>query len=123
MNMPRRTNVTKLASTYAAKQEEKQRRASRRRRILAIRFAFWSLLLAVVASVLVYALHLQAKTVDAKRAEKERLTKQLAELKRQKKQMKEEMKRLHDDDYIAELARKKYYLSKDGEIIFVLPEK
>lgn len=29
---------------------------------------------------------------------------------------------LKDDDYIAKLARSRYYLSKDGEMIFSLPE-
>lgn len=29
---------------------------------------------------------------------------------------------LQDDEYIAKLARSRYYLSKDGEIIFSLPE-
>lgn len=33
-----------------------------------------------------------------------------------------EVKLLQDDEYIAKLARGKYYLSKDGEIIFSLPE-
>ncbi len=33
-----------------------------------------------------------------------------------------EVKLLQDEEYIAKLARSKYYLSKDGEIIFSLPE-
>lgn len=33
-----------------------------------------------------------------------------------------EVKLLQDDEYIAKLARGKYYLSRDGEIIFSLPE-
>jgi len=123
MNVPRKPNVTKLQSTYVSEQEEKKRKASRRRRIVAVRLAFWASLFTVFASVLLYALHLQAKAIDGKTAEKQRLKEELVKLERQEKQLKEEMKKLHDDDYIAELARKKYYLSKDGEIIFVLPEK
>ncbi|EFS01459.1 DivIC family protein, partial [Listeria seeligeri FSL N1-067] len=34
-----------------------------------------------------------------------------------------QIKKLHDDDYIAKLARSEYYLSKDGEIIFNIPEE
>ncbi|MGJ3205514.1 septum formation initiator family protein [Geobacillus sp. FJAT-46040] len=123
MNVPRRTNVTKLSSTYIAEHEEKKQKAARRRRVVAVRLVVWSLLFAIFASALVYTLHSQAKVIDAKTAEQQKLKEQLAELERKEKQLKEEMKKLHDDDYIAELARKKYYLSKDGEIIFVLPEK
>ncbi|OQP04397.1 septation inhibitor protein [Geobacillus sp. 46C-IIa] len=123
MNVPRKPNVTKIQSTYVSEQEEKKRKTSKRRRVVAVRLAFWASLFTVFASALLYALHLQAKTIDGKTAEKQRLKEELAKLERQEKQLKEEMKKLHDDDYIAELARKKYYLSKDGEIIFVLPEK
>lgn len=35
----------------------------------------------------------------------------------------EQIKKLHNDDYIAKLARSEYYLSKDGEIIFNIPEE
>ena len=37
--------------------------------------------------------------------------------------LKEEIVKLNDDDYIAKLARKEYFLSDDNEIIFTLPEK
>ncbi|AGT30516.1 septation inhibitor protein [Geobacillus genomosp. 3] len=123
MNVPRKTNVTKLQSTYVSEQEEKKRKASRRRRVVAVRLAFWASLFMVLSSALIYTLHLQEKKIDVKTAEKQRLQEQLTKLERQEKQLKEEIEKLHDDHYIAELARKKYYLSKDGEIIFVLPEK
>lgn len=53
----------------------------------------------------------------------------IAVAKTEKKQAEDEntqltyqVKLLQDDEYIAKLARGKYYLSKDGEIIFSLPE-
>lgn len=30
---------------------------------------------------------------------------------------------LEDDEYIAKLLRKEYFLSEEGDIIFVIPEK
>ena len=35
--------------------------------------------------------------------------------------MKEQVIKLNDDDYIAKLARKEYFLSESDEIIFTLP--
>lgn len=53
----------------------------------------------------------------------------LVEAKEQQKKMASENQQLQvsvgllqEEDYIAKLARSRYYLSKDGEIIFSLPE-
>ncbi len=37
-------------------------------------------------------------------------------------QLNMQIKRLEDENYVAKLARSQYYLSKDNEIIFSLPE-
>lgn len=123
MNVPHRTNVTKLQSSYISAQEEKRTKASRRRRVAIVRFMFFGVLLAALSSIFFYTLHSQSKDIEAKLADKKRIEQQLDKLEKQQKQLEEEIKKLHDDDYIAELARKKYYLSKKGEIIFVVPEK
>jgi cell division protein DivIC len=123
MNVPHRTNVAKLQSSYISAQEEKRKKALRRRRIAVVRFAFFSVVLIALSSIFFYTLHSQSKDIEAKLADKKQLEEQLGKLEKQQKQLKEEIKKLHDDEYIAELARKKYYLSKDGEIIFVVPEK
>ncbi|MBU5366288.1 septum formation initiator family protein [Enterococcus devriesei] len=36
--------------------------------------------------------------------------------------LKSDVKLLKDDNYVAKLARSRYYYSKDGELIFVLPD-
>jgi cell division protein DivIC len=123
MSVPHKTNVTKLQSSYISEQEEKKKKASRRRRIAVVRFTFFGIVLALFSLVFVYTMHSQAKDIEAKLASKKQLEQKLDKLKNQEKELKEEIKKLHDDEYIAELARKKYYLSKDGEIIFVVPEK
>jgi cell division protein DivIC len=123
VSVPHKTNVTKLQSSYISAQEEKREKASRRRRIAVVRFTFFSVVLAALSSIFLYTLHSQSKDIEAKLADKKQLEQQLDKLEKQQKHLKEEIKKLHDDEYIAELARKKYYLSKDGEIIFVVPEK
>ncbi|EID42561.1 FtsB family cell division protein [Parageobacillus thermoglucosidasius] len=123
MNVPHRTNVTKLQSSYISAQEEKRTKASKRRKIAIVRFAFFGILLAALSSIFFYTLHSQSQDIEAKLADKKRMEQQLDKLEKQQKQLEEEIKKLHDDEYIAELARKKYYLSKEGEIIFVVPEK
>ncbi len=36
--------------------------------------------------------------------------------------LKSQIIKLNDDEYIAKLARKEYFLSEDNEIIFAIPE-
>lgn len=38
------------------------------------------------------------------------------------KNLKQDVALLKDDDYVAKLARSVYYYSKDGELVFVLPD-
>ncbi|MBC1780623.1 FtsB family cell division protein, partial [Listeria booriae] len=44
-------------------------------------------------------------------------------MKDEEEALNDQIKKLHNDDYIAKLARSEYYLSKDGEIIFNIPEE
>ncbi len=34
-----------------------------------------------------------------------------------------QLRRLEDEDYIAEIARRDYFMSNEGEIIFIVPKK
>lgn len=61
--------------------------------------------------------------LDQKVAQKKQLEKQLTELKNQQQILKDDIVKLNDDDYIAKLARKEYFLSDKNEIIFNLPDK
>lgn len=48
---------------------------------------------------------------------------ELKKLKEDHRQMNQEIINLQDDEYLSRVARKEYFLSKEGEIIFILPEK
>lgn len=55
--------------------------------------------------------------------EKSELEKEIVVLKEKEEQLKVEVNRLEDPDYVARFAREKYMYSKDGEIILRLPEE
>ena len=57
-----------------------------------------------------------------KEEEKRQVQEQLATVKEQQEMLKLQITKLEDDDYIAKLARKEYFLSEDGEIIFTIPK-
>ncbi len=47
---------------------------------------------------------------------------QLEEVQEEQEMLKRQLVKLNDDDYIAKLARKEYFLSDKNEIIFSVPE-
>jgi len=57
-----------------------------------------------------------------KSKEKRKFEIELAELKDKEDELKGQVNKLQDPDYIARYAREKYLYSKDGEIIIRIPE-
>jgi len=55
--------------------------------------------------------------------EKQELESEIVALKEKEEELKVEVERLEDPDYVARYAREKYMYSKDGEIILRLPEE
>lgn len=55
--------------------------------------------------------------------EKGELEKEIVALKEKEEQLKVDVNRLEDPDYVARFAREKYMYSKEGEIILRLPEE
>lgn len=61
--------------------------------------------------------------IGNKYKEKNELEDQIVVLKEKEEELKGEVDRLEDPDYVARYAREKYMYSKDGEIILRLPEE
>jgi cell division protein DivIC len=65
----------------------------------------------------------QDKLLQAKRAELESVKLKVQEANEEQEELTYQIKRLHDKDYIAEIARRDYFLSRPGEMIFKVPKK
>lgn len=61
----------------------------------------------------------QMGKISDKRVELEQVERQLMETEQLQHELKTHIEQLHDPDYVAELARKEYYMTKEGEIIFI----
>lgn len=61
--------------------------------------------------------------LSAKEEKKEQLEKELKSLKTKQADLKEEISKLKDEDYVTELARRDLFMSGDGEIIFNVEKK
>ncbi|MBD1383181.1 FtsB family cell division protein [Metabacillus arenae] len=115
--------VTQLQSQYMQQQERKEQLIKKRKKGLVRRLTVFGLLVLVSSVLMISTLFSQSNAINQKLEKKEALTKQLESLQKEQKKLEEEIVKLNDDEYIAKLARKDYFLSKDNEIIFNLPEE
>ncbi|WP_338471285.1 septum formation initiator family protein [Niallia sp. XMNu-256] len=119
----KKDNITKIQTNYALQHEEGQISVARRKKLLYRRLTAFFVLVAIVTYIMVSTLISQTSTIAEKKEEQEKVKQELASLKQEEILLKEEIVKLNDDDYIAKLARKEYFLSDENEIIFTLPRE
>ncbi|ALC83280.1 MULTISPECIES: FtsB family cell division protein [Bacillus] len=123
MNPSRKRNITQLQNDYKEQMELKQQHYKRRRRGLYRRLTAFGILVLLAAVLIASSIYSQSSALNANEAKKEKLARELKEIKGKKADLKEEIINLHDEDYVLDLARKDYYLSKDNETIFKIDEE
>lgn len=117
-----RKNVTPMENEYVRHQEHMHQSSSKRKKRLVRRLAVFLVLVLAISGFLVSTLISRAQVLEDKRTEKAQLEKKLEHLKDKQTALEEEIVKLNDDEYIAKLARRDYFLSDEGEIIFNIPE-
>ena len=118
----KKKNISQIDSPYVQYQEKRTQSFERKKLGLKRRLVFFMLFAVVTTGIVLAALYSQKSALKDKEAQKQELKEQLSSLQKEEEQLKEEIIKLNDDEYIAKLARKEYFLSDDGEIIFNLPE-
>ena len=101
------------------RQQMKQRQKVYSRRRLAVFFV----VAAAVCIVLVSTIVNQNARLAEKEAQKTSVQEELMAVQEQKQMLELQIAKLQDDEYIAKLARKEYFLSEEGEIIFTIPKE
>lgn len=119
----RSTNVNKIENDYVRNADLHREKLARQRIGLRRRLAVFFIIASVVVISLVSTIFNQNERLAQKEAEKEKVLEQLEEIKKEQSLLKMEIKKLEDDEYVAKLARKEYFLSEDGEIIFTIPKE
>ncbi|WP_026908545.1 FtsB family cell division protein [Paucisalibacillus globulus] len=120
--MQKKKTITKLNSNYMEQYDAYIERQKRKKKRLYRRLALFLILVAIaVGSMAVY--HFQQRALHIEKAEEYKLLKEeIANLKKAEDKYKEEIELLNDEEYILEIARTKYFLSKEGELIFKTPD-
>ncbi|MBS4175761.1 septum formation initiator family protein [Bacillus sp. FJAT-49736] len=115
-------NITPMQNAYTKQQMMKEKVLARRKKLLFRRLIAFSFIALASVYLLVSTLITRNHQLAVKQEEKAKLTKSLAELRKEKSYLQDEVVKLNDDNYIAKLARSEYFLSEKGEIIFNIPE-
>jgi cell division protein DivIC len=123
MSSVKEKNIAKIQTTYVHQQEIAEIASARKRKLLFRRLSLFSVFAVIMSYLMITSFVSQSSTLDKKVAQKKQLEQELIQLKKQQEILKEDIVKLNDDDYLAKLARKEYFFSENGEIIFNIPEE
>ncbi|UVV89596.1 cell division protein DivIC [Bacillus subtilis] len=123
MNFSRERTITEIQNDYKEQVERQNKLKKRRRKGLYRRLTVFGALVFLTAIVLASSVWSQTSSLSAKEEKKEQLEKELKSLKTKQTDLKEEISKLKDEDYVTELARRDLFMSGDGEIIFNVEKK
>lgn len=116
------SRVREMDKEHIMRREQELELEARRRKGLFRRLSvlgFIAIALACIGSVTIYA---QVSMLDEKKEEKVALEEKLEQLKAEEQQLHIDIEKFNDLEYIAEIARRDYFLTKPGETLFKLPE-
>lgn len=123
MNFSRERTITEIQNDYKEQVERQNQLKKRKRKGLYRRLTVFGALVFLTAIVLASSVWSQTSSLSAKEEKKEQLEKELKSLKTKQTDLKEEISKLKDEDYVTELARRDLFMSGDGEIIFNVEKK
>lgn len=123
MGAIRKKNIAKIENQYVQQREKAGVAETRKRKLLFRRLAVFALFASVISYLMISTFISQSATLEKKQLEKEQVEQKLASLQKKQEILDEEIIKLNDDEYIAKLARKEYFLSEKNEIIFNLPKE
>ncbi|WP_332697266.1 FtsB family cell division protein [Halalkalibacter lacteus] len=118
----RTSRVREMDKSYIQQREQELEFESRKRRGLIRRLSVLAIVALTLGCMGFVTLYAQANSLEEKRQESLTLESQLKQLQLDEQRLREDIKNYNDLDYIAEIARRDYYLSKPGETLFKLPE-
>ncbi|MGG1680146.1 septum formation initiator family protein [Neobacillus sp. NRS-1170] len=123
MGTPAQRNVSKIQTTYVAQQEYAEIASARKKKQVIRRLSVFFVFASLLSYLMISSFLSQTTKLEAKIAQKKQVDNQLADLKKERNSLKQEIINLNDDDYIAKFARKEFFFSKENEVIFTIPDE
>ena len=114
--------VASIQTEYVRSLQKKESRKHARKIKLYRRLTVFAVVAAIILGGMTHMFFKQKQVLEAKEHEKMEMLAQLEDVQEEQETLKRQLVKLDDDDYIAKLARKEYFLSENNEIIFSIPE-
>lgn len=119
---PRKSNsVSRIHQDFVKQEQLREKRMHNKKVSMYRNLAFMTTIFVVLVGSLIFTLVKQHDILQKKEEAKIVLQKELKQVEIQKKELKTQIVKLDDDDYIAKIVRKDLFLSKKGEKIFNIP--
>lgn len=115
-------NISSINKDYVSSVERKEKRKKAHKVRLFRRLAAFAVIVALMIVWITFTMVSQSQALAAKEEEKEKVLEALQQVQDEQDMLNSQILKLNDDEYIAKLARKEYFLSNEGEIIFAIPE-
>ncbi|MBE1556159.1 FtsB family cell division protein [Sporosarcina limicola] len=116
------SSVASIQTDYVRSLQKKESRKNTRKIRLYRRLTVFAITAAIILGGLTQMFIKQKQVLVAKEQRKVELLAQLEGVQEDHEMLQRQLVKLNDDDYIAKLARKEYFLSEKNEIIFSIPE-
>ncbi|MGM9923010.1 MAG: septum formation initiator family protein [Bacillus sp. (in: firmicutes)] len=123
MGKLKKEKVSKIQSPYVEQRELNQMQKVKKKRGLMRRLVVFGICVSILAGFTISTLFSQSAALEKKEKEKQQIETKLASLQKEQQLLEEEIVKLNDDEYIAKIARRDFFLSNEGEFIFNLPNK
>ncbi|WP_062051237.1 septum formation initiator family protein [Bacillus sp. JCM 19034] len=117
----RMSRVRELDKQYIQQKEREMEFAAKKRRGLIRRLIVIGIIAIALLGFGSVTIYSQMAIVEDKKQEKAELETNLAELKQEEVMLLQEVENYQDVYYIAEIARRDYYLTMPGETLFKIP--
>jgi cell division protein DivIC len=121
MEPARKRKITQIHSEYAEHESEKLVKTNTKLMYLKRRLIALVILMTLFTVPMLIMMHNQESKIAVQLKEKEEVAAQLASLQKEQQQLQQEVVKLNDYQYIAELARRDLFLSSEGEKVFITP--
>ncbi len=115
-------NISSINKDYVRSVERLEKREKAHKTRLFRRLGAFAVIVVVVMGWLTLTMFDKSQALAAKENKKVEVLQALEEVQDEHDMLKSQILKLNDDEYIAKLARKEYFLSEDNEIIFAIPE-
>ncbi|NGP45809.1 cell division protein DIVIC [Bacillaceae bacterium SIJ1] len=118
MSALQKEKITQIKSSYVDHELKKQQYKQKRRRGLIRRLIAFTIVAAGALLIMANVIHSQTSSIAEKNAHNEELKITKEALLAKKQSLQEEITHLQDEEYVLDIARRDYFYSKEGEIIF-----